>query len=178
MMHQKEIQESEVTGWCNVGKWEPTVSLRWFICHAHRALGRLAFLAFFKPPPFVTFYMSNPFTCLRLTEHLPSSQCVESFEWLYIPRGGQPFCCLYIFSWRSIFAGLSLPPQHPPPSTLSLSSSASLSPSLWPSTKEPLSLGYWLPWWHLTVFPPPPPHSQVLVQVGRETSRFSWLSTI
>lgn len=47
-------------------------------------------------------------------------------------------------------------PPLPPPSSQTTRRSASLSPSLWPSTKEPLSLGYWLPRRRLTATTPPP----------------------
>lgn len=68
------------------------------------------------------------------------------------------------------------PPFHPQ----SLPNAASLSPFLWPSTKELLSLGYWLPSRRLSAHLPPRfpslTHSQVLVQVGRKTSCYNFLA--
>lgn len=73
----------------------------------------------------------------------------------------------------------SLSPTSLPLHPQSLPNAASLSPFLWPSTKELLSLGYWLPSRRLSAHLPPRfsslTHSQVLVQVGRKTSCHNFL---
>lgn len=93
MMIQKETQDIEVTGSCDVGLYEP------------------ASVKFHK-------YLIS----LLASENSPASQCVDRFGSMYTPTGGRPFCCVcrYFLGWASLPASPFPLPKHPHPLSFSL----------------------------------------------------------